>query len=174
MGIIRSTRLDQKTLCQKPNTKKRNMKLLVALALLGLAQARPQALNLPLVSTRTVTRTEVVRPEPIAITRYNYDVPSSDGAFAYSFETENGIKQEAAGEMKVVDDSSVLVMRGSYEYIGADGLTYVVDWVADELGFRASAPHLPKPVEPNHPEVREAVAAQLRCAAEQRALARSA
>merc|ERR1712027_273727 len=102
MGIIRSTRLDQKTLCQKPNTKKRNMKLLVALALVGLAQARPQALNLPLVSTRTVTRTAVVRPEPIAvvrpepiaITRYNYDVPSSDGAFAYSFETENGIKQE--------------------------------------------------------------------------------
>ena len=38
----------------------------------------------------------------------------------------------------------VMVMSGSYEYIGADSLTYIVDWVADENGFRASAPHLPK------------------------------
>ena len=40
-------------------------------------------------------------------------------AWDYSFETENGIKQEARGEMKRVDDVDVIVMRGSYSYIGA-------------------------------------------------------
>ena len=44
----------------------------------------------------------------------------------------------------VFGEEEVVVMRGSYEYIGADGLTYVVDWEADENGFRAAAPHLPK------------------------------
>jgi Insect cuticle protein len=38
----------------------------------------------------------------------------------------------------------VSVMSGSYSYIGADGLTYVVDWYADETGFHPTAPHLPK------------------------------
>ena len=54
-------------------------------------------------------------------------------------------------------------MRGSYEYIGADGLTYVVDWYADETGYHPSAPHLPQPVEIPFPEQAEAVAAQIRC-----------
>ncbi len=69
------------------------------------------------------------------------------GDFSYSFETENGIKQEAYGESRSIGEAEVIVMRGSYEFIGDDGLTYVVEWEADEKGFRASAPHLPKPVE---------------------------
>ena len=67
--------------------------------------------------------------------------------------------------MKTIGEDEVVVMRGSYQYIGVDGLTYTVDWEADELGFRASAPHLPKPVEIPFPEQAEAVAAQLRFAA---------
>jgi len=55
-------------------------------------------------------------------------------------------------------------MKGSYEYIGADGEIYVVDWVADELGYRATAPHLPQPVEIPFPEQRAAVEAQLKFA----------
>jgi hypothetical protein len=38
--------------------------------------------------------------------------------------------------MKKIGNVEVVVMRGSYEYIGADGLTYKVTWVADENGFR--------------------------------------
>ena len=65
----------------------------------------------------------------------------------------------------------VMVMKGSYSYVGTDGLPYVVDWFADETGFHPSAPHLPQSVLPNHPEVAEAVAAQLRFAAEEDAAA---
>ena len=39
-------------------------------------------------------------------------------AWDYSFETENGIKQEARGEMRRVEDVDVIVMRGSYSYPG--------------------------------------------------------
>ena len=39
-------------------------------------------------------------------------------AWDYSFESANGIKQEATGEMRRVDDVDVIVMRGSYSYPG--------------------------------------------------------
>ena len=70
-----------------------------------------------------------------------------------------------------MDDVQVYVMRGSYSYPGADGVNYVVDWYADETGYHPSAPHLPKSVEPITDEVREAVKAQLRYAAEEDAAA---
>ena len=73
--------------------------------------------------------------------------------------------------MKTVGEDEVMVMRGSYQYIGADGLTYQVNWVADENGFQAEAPHLPQPVEIPYPEQAAAVEAQLRFAAEEEAAA---
>ena len=87
--------------------------------------------------------------------------------YRYRYETENEIQQSAEGELRQVDDSEVMVMRGSYSFPGTDGLIYQVDWYADETGFHPSAPHLPQPVLPNHPEVAAAVEAQLRFAAEQ-------
>lgn len=118
-----------------------------------------------------VPRTKNVQPEPIGIVSFRMNSPAERKEFDYSFEAENGIKQEAAGTMRLVDDTEVAVMRGSYEYIGADGATYVVDWYADETGFHPTAPHLPKSVEPNHPEVAAAVRAQLAFAAEEDAAA---
>jgi len=58
-------------------------------------------------------------------------------------------------------------MTGSYEFTGADGVVYAVEWYADESGFHATAPHLPRNVEPNHPEVAAAVRAQIKFAAEE-------
>ena len=105
-----------------------------------------------------------------SITRSVYNAPGTQvnnlDEWNYAFEADNGIRQEATGVMKAMDDGhEVIVMRGSYEYVGADALTYVVDWVADENGFRASAPHLPKSVVPIFPEVQAAVDAQLAFAA---------
>lgn len=115
----------------------------------------------------------VAAQPPVAITRSVYNAPGSqpgNDAWNYEFEADNGIKQSAVGEMKDIGDSLVMVMKGSYEYIGVDGLTYVVDWEADELGFRASAPHLPKSVPIPFPEQQAAVDAQIRFAAEEERL----
>merc|ERR1711976_653867 len=115
-----------------------------------------------------------VRAEPvqqIGIRSQNFDGPNPE--FRYAFETENDIKQEAEGSMRNVDGTDVVVMKGSYSYVGADGQTYTVDWYADETGYHPSAPHLPKPVEPIHPEIKAAVEAQLRFAAEAAAAAAS-
>ena len=122
---------------------------------------------------RTVAnvKSNTVRSKPINIIRSHYNPPAETSVFDYSFESENGIKQEATGTMRLVDDTEVSVMKGSYSYIGADGVTYTVDWYADETGFHASAPHLPKAVEPNHPEVAAAVRAQIAFAAEEDAAA---
>jgi len=107
------------------------------------------------------------KQKPIAILRSHANVPAETAAFDYAFETENGIKQEATGTIRNVDDVDVSVMTGSYEFTGADGVLYAVEWYADETGFHATAPHLPRNVEPNHPEVAAAVRAQIKFAAEE-------
>merc|ERR1712083_407029 len=106
-------------------------------------------------------------PKQIAIVRSVINPPAETANFDYSFETANGIKQEAVGTVRNVDDQDVSVMTGSYEFTGADGVVYAVEWYADESGFHATAPHLPRNVEPNHPEVAAAVRAQIKFAAEE-------
>jgi len=117
---------------------------------------------------------KVVAPTaaPVAILRSSNTGPQ-DGNYAYSFETENGISQSVEGRMKMVDETPVYVMKGEYEYPGADGQMWKVEWYADETGYHPSAPFLPKNVVPNHPEVAAAVEAQLRFAAEEEAAAAS-
>ena len=122
------------------------------------------------VISNSVVQSNTVQREPIAILR-SENTGVNDGRYSYSFETENGISQDVSGEMKMVNDNPVYVMRGSYSYIGPDGQTYTVDWYADETGYHPSAPHLPRSVQPDHPEVAEAVRAQLEFAAQEEAAA---
>merc|ERR1712154_344629 len=110
-----------------------------------------------------------VAAEPVGIRSQSFDGPLPE--FKYSFETENDISQSAEGTLKEVDGVNVVVMEGSYSYVGADGNTWTVDWYADETGYHPSAPHLPVPVEPLFPEIKAAVEAQLRFAAEEDAAA---
>lgn len=42
-------------------------------------------------------------------------------------------------------DHEEQVMHGSYSYIGDDGITYKVTYIADSNGFRAFGDHLPTP-----------------------------
>ena len=109
------------------------------------------------------------RSDPVAILRSEFHGPEEDGdkRWSYSYEAENGINQQAEGTLRRVGEADVYVMSGSYSYVGPDGLAYVVDWYADETGFHPQAPHLPRSVEPNHPEVKAAVDAQLRFAEQQ-------
>jgi len=118
------------------------------------------------VITTSVVKSSPATSKPIAILR-SENTGVNDGRYRYSYETENGISQEVSGEMKMVNDNPVYVMRGSYSYIGPDAQTYTVDWYADETGYHPSAPHLPRSVQPNHPEVAAAVRSQLEFAAQE-------
>jgi len=99
--------------------------------------------------------------EPIAILKLTGLDTAPLPSFNYMYKTANDINVMAEGELRTVCDEDVSVMRGSYEYIGPDGNTYKVEWYADETGFHPTLDHLPKPVEPDHPEVAAAVAAQI-------------
>merc|ERR1712088_592873 len=76
------------------------------------------------------------RVDPIAIVRSVLNAPDTvraakDG-WDYSYEAANGIKQEATGTLRQIDDSRVSVMQGSYEFVGADGIVYAVEWFAEQ------------------------------------------
>lgn len=156
-------------------------KFLLASVVLALASARPQLSSYGSsylapeadldygLEDRLGSSSEVqevtVDVEPVAILRSEFSGPTGD-TWTHSFAADNGIEQETTGELKTIGDATVYVMRGSYSYPGTDGLTYVVDWFADETGFHPSAAHLPLPVEIPFPEQRAAVEAQLSFAAE--------
>lgn len=99
--------------------------------------------------------------EPIAILKMTGLDTAPLPSFNYMYKTANDINVMAEGELKNICDEDVSVMKGSYDYIGPDGVTYKVEWYADETGFHPTLDHLPQPVEPDHPEVAAAVAAQL-------------
>lgn len=45
--------------------------------------------------------------------------------------------------MNAGTDDEYIIMRGSYSYVGPDGVLYTVSYVADKDGFRPTGPHLP-------------------------------
>ncbi|CAK1598379.1 unnamed protein product [Parnassius mnemosyne] len=67
------------------------------------------------------------------------------GPFGYAFETSNGISQSEQGDLKNVgtDDEGIEV-RGQYSYVGDDGVTYTVTYIANEKGFQPEGAHIAK------------------------------
>lgn len=70
------------------------------------------------------------------------NVFADDGAgnVNYAFESSNGIKQQASGQLKEVDDSTgngqkvkTEALTGSFSYTAPDGTPITVNWVADEV-----------------------------------------
>lgn len=41
------------------------------------------------------------------------------------------------------DEIPAVVMTGKYEYVGTDGVTYTVNYIADHNGFQPVGAHLP-------------------------------
>ena len=61
------------------------------------------------------------------------------GNFAANYETSNNIKSDATGSLKKLTSENGTetfgeVQQGSYSYVGDDGKTYTVNWIADENG----------------------------------------
>merc|ERR1712126_176163 len=101
--------------------------------------------------------------EPIAITKYG-SVSDETGKYSYNFEAANSIKMSEEGEQKYFGDkeeSYGSVSRGSYSY-ELEGVTYTINWVADENGFQPTGNHLP--VAPPMPEYVVKMLADLRAA----------
>merc|ERR1711980_18294 len=131
------------------NSKMKSM-LLVAL-FVAVAAAYPQELT-------------VEYKEPIAITKYG-SVSDETGKYSYNFEAANGIKMSEQGEQKHFGDKLEEgyggVARGSYSY-ELEGVTYTINWVADENGYQPTGAHLP--VAPPMPEYVVKMLAELRAA----------
>merc|ERR1711928_188760 len=132
-----------------PKSSKMKSMLLVAL-FVAVAAAYPQELT-------------VEYKEPIAITKYG-SVSDETGKYSYNFEAANGIKLNEEGEQKRFGNEPEEVgsiARGSYSY-ELEGVTYTVNWVADENGFQPTGAHLP--VAPPMPEYVVKMLADLRAA----------
>ncbi|KAL7734144.1 hypothetical protein ACLKA6_011824 [Drosophila palustris] len=64
--------------------------------------------------------------------------------FNYAFETSDGNKQQAQGDLKNAGtDDEALAVRGSFSFVADDGQTYTINYVADENGYQPQGAHLP-------------------------------
>lgn len=82
--------------------------------------------------------------EPVPIISQDMDI-DPEGRFHWSYEGGDGTKQNQEGEVKQVDkDVAINVLRGSFSYVGSDGVTYSVTYTADESGFHAEGAHIPQ------------------------------
>ncbi|XP_063377519.1 flexible cuticle protein 12-like [Cydia fagiglandana] len=65
--------------------------------------------------------------------------------YQYVLETSNGIKQEEQGQLQNVGtENEAIQVRGQFSYLGPDGVTYTVTYVADENGFQPQGAHIPQ------------------------------
>lgn len=65
--------------------------------------------------------------------------------FSCSYETSDGQKREEEAQVYEIEgEEPVTVVRGSYSYIGTDGVEYKVEYTADKDGFKAYGDHIPQ------------------------------
>ncbi|KAH8379235.1 hypothetical protein KR009_003833 [Drosophila setifemur] len=64
--------------------------------------------------------------------------------FVFGYETSDGQSANAAGVLNNVGtDHESLAVKGAYSFVGDDGQTYTVTYIADENGFQPQGAHLP-------------------------------
>ncbi|XP_047514890.1 endocuticle structural glycoprotein ABD-5-like [Pieris napi] len=94
------------------------MRLFVVLALVAAASCAPQNL------------------QDVQILRYDSD-NAGLGSYGYAWELSDGSKHEERGQLKNQGtENESLVVQGQYTWVGPDGVTYVVSYIADENGFQ--------------------------------------
>jgi len=75
----------------------------------------------------------------VTATVYNNKI-NKDGSYAFNYKTSDGQSRNEQGQ---VGENGGYVQTGGWEYIGADGQTYSVTFIADENGFRPTGHHIP-------------------------------
>lgn len=90
--------------------------------------------------------------QPVAILKQAQDI-SPEGAYSYTYETENGIAASEQGSLQHVGPKNdpAIVAQGSFQYTAPDGTPIAVSYAADENGFHPQGAHLP--VAPAVPEL---------------------
>ncbi|KAH8363889.1 hypothetical protein KR084_000374 [Drosophila pseudotakahashii] len=64
--------------------------------------------------------------------------------FKYDWETSDGQAAQAQGQLKNIgSENEAIAVQGSYRFVGDDGVTYEVTYIADENGYQPSGAHLP-------------------------------
>ncbi|XP_045493001.1 larval cuticle protein 1-like [Colias croceus] len=107
--------------------------LIVALAFVAIVAAGPVP--------------EVVK-EPVKIVRSNFD-QQPEGGYAFSYETEDGSKREETADVKEALDEEnkphqILSVRGAFSYVDSEGKVETITYYADETGYHAEGPSIPK------------------------------
>ncbi|XP_017783149.1 PREDICTED: flexible cuticle protein 12-like [Nicrophorus vespilloides] len=78
------------------------------------------------------------------VLKYDFDNIGVDG-YQHAYETSNGISASEEGHViNAGTENEAIAVRGQFSYIGADGVTYTVTYIADENGFQPQGDHIPK------------------------------
>lgn len=63
----------------------------------------------------------------------------------YRYETSDGTSAQEEGQLQNAgSENEAISVRGQYSFVGTDGVTYTVTYIADENGFQPQGAHLPK------------------------------
>lgn len=83
--------------------------------------------------------------EPIAILSQNSEV-NPDGTFYNVWESENGIKVQEEGTVKVLEKNTIAhSVTGEISWVDHDGTPFNLKYTADENGYRPEGDFLPTP-----------------------------
>ncbi|XP_064292106.1 endocuticle structural glycoprotein SgAbd-5-like [Plodia interpunctella] len=103
------------------------MKLLLLAGLIALAAAAPQAQS----------------PQDVQILRYDINNSGLD-SHDFAFELSDGTKHEERGELRNAgSENEIYAVQGQYSWVGPDGVTYTVTYIADENGFQPTIQQTP-------------------------------
>ncbi|KAK9717967.1 Insect cuticle protein [Popillia japonica] len=115
--------------CRSRGTSNKQTKMKVVLvfaAIVALAIAAPQGAD-----------------KDAVVVKSSFDNIGTDG-FSYEYETSNGIAAQEQGTLKNVGtEQESLSVQGQFKYVGPDGVTYTVTYIADDNGFQPQGAHIP-------------------------------
>ncbi|XP_060658228.1 larval cuticle protein 65Ag1-like [Drosophila nasuta] len=99
--------------------------LIVFIAIVAVAMASS-------VQEETITNESQVSPE----------------GYTFNVATNNGFEHSAEGKIDNENtEHGSLAVHGHFKYVGDDGVTYEVRYIADENGFQPIGAHIPQPLD---------------------------